>query len=167
MKRVRFLVLMLGLMVAPALAAAQQTTVILVRHAERVAGPGDVALTDAGKARAARLADLLRDSGINAIFSTPYNRTKDTAQPTSQLLGIPVLNTNAPGAAFAPELARKILSDHKGQTVLVVGHSNTTPDVIKALGAAPVPAIPDPEYDNLFVVRVDAGGNATVIRAKY
>jgi broad specificity phosphatase PhoE len=169
MLRVRFLRLLLaGVLCAPALLSAQQTTVILVRHAEKVDGAGDVALTDAGKARAARLADLLRNAGVSAIYSTPYARTKDTAQPIAQALGLEVTVTPAPaGAAFAQSVAERILRENKGKTVLVVGHSNTTPDVVKALGAPAVPPIPDSEYDNLFVVQIDAGGKATVIRAKY
>ena len=151
--------------VAPA--EAQQTTVILVRHAERVDASTD-ALNEAGKARARRLVDLLSAAGITAVYSTPFVRTRDTAQPLAQSLGLSLIETAAPaGASFAQSVAQQVLRDHKGRTVLVVGHSNTTPEVIKALGAPAVPAIPDGEYDNLYVVQVDANGKATLIRAKY
>ena len=164
LKRVLLLATLLAL---PVLAQAQQTTVILVRHAEKVDGPGDVLLTEAGKARARRLADLLSAANISAVYSTPYHRTRDTAQPLARTLGLTVIETPASGATFAQGVAERILRDHKGRTVLVVGHSNTTPDVVKALGASAVPAIADSEYDNLYVVNIDADGKAALIRAKY
>ena len=169
MKRCVWFGLLLCLaMAAPATTAAQQTTVILVRHAEKMDGSGDVALTDQGKARAARLAELLRHAGISAVYSTPFERTRGTAQPIAQALGLDIIATPiSSAAAYAPGLAQQILRDFNGKTVLVVGHSNTTPDVVRALGAPPVPAIPDQEYDNLYVVLIDAGGKAQLIRAKY
>jgi broad specificity phosphatase PhoE len=160
----------LALLAAPSVpqASAQQTTVILVRHAEKAEGAGDVALTDAGRARAARLAELLKHAGISAVLSTPFLRTKDTALPTAQALGIEVTLTAPPaGAAFGQEIAQRIMREYKGRSVLVVGHSNTTPEVIQSLGAPAVPAIADGEYDNLYVVQIEAGGRAHLIRAKY
>ena len=59
------------------------------------------------------------------------------------------------------------LAKHRGQTVVVVGHSNTVPDIVAALGAARPPAICDAEYDNLYVVRVPVAGAATVERRRY
>ena len=162
--------IVLGMLLAVALAIplgipAQQTTVILVRHAEKVDGPGDVALTDAGNARAARLADLLKNAGLSAVYSTPYKRTLETAAPIAKALGLEVIQTPAAGT-YAQSTADRILKEQRGKTVLVVGHSNTTPDLAKALGVT-VPAISDPEYDNLFVVQIAADGKASVIRAKY
>jgi broad specificity phosphatase PhoE len=160
------IVLLFALVLTPALLRAQQTTVILVRHAERTSMSED-ALSAAGKARAQRLAELLRHAGIRAIYSTAYKRTRETAQPLAQALGIALTITQATGATLAPSLSQQILRENRGNTVLVVGHSNTTPDVIRALGAPAVPAIPDSEYDNLYVVQIDAPGKATLIRAKF
>ncbi len=169
MRRGRFLGLLLVLLLLPMAGCAERTTVILVRHAEKVAGSGDVALTEPGRARATRLAELLKHAGITAVFATPYERTRGTAQPTAQALGIEVTVTPISGAtsAFAQSFAARVLQDFKGKTVLVVGHSNTTPEVIAALGAPAVPAIPDAEYDNLYIVQVESGGRAQLIRAKY
>src|SRR5688500_8983040 len=89
--------LMLAL-VLPVVAAAQETTVILVRHAEKADGPGDVALTEAGVARAMRLADVLKGAGIHAVYSTPYKRTTDTATPVAKALGLEVVLTPASAA---------------------------------------------------------------------
>ncbi len=164
MKRAFFILAVLTCAL-PMLVAAQQTTVILVRHAEKADGPGDVALTGAGAARALRLADLLQNAGISVVYSTPYKRTTDTATPIAKALGLEVVHTPV-NASYAQSMAERILKEQRGKTVLVVGHSNTTPDVAKAFGVT-VPSIPDSEYDNLLVVQIAADGKATVIRAKY
>ena len=164
-----FLVLVL-LCVTAVQAMAQQTTIILVRHAEKADGPaGDPPLTQLGEARAQRLAESLVHAGVSAIFSTDTKRTQDTASPLSKKLGIAVTLTpiKAGVARYATDLAARIRTEHKGKTVVVVGHSNTTPDLIKALGAAAVPAITDPEYDNLYVVTLLEDGKALLIRARY
>ena len=165
MKRIVLGMLLSVVLAIPLGVSAQQTTVILVRHAEKVDGPGDVALTEAGNARAARLADLLKNAGLSAVYSTPYKRTLDTAGPIAKALGLEVIQTPAAGN-YAQSTADRILKEQRGKTVLVVGHSNTTPDLAKALGVT-VPAIADPEYDNLIVVQIAADGKASVIRAKY
>jgi broad specificity phosphatase PhoE len=165
MKRIALLVLTIIALTVPVGISAQQTTVILVRHAEKVDGPGDVALTEAGNARAVRLTEFLKSAGITAVYSTPYKRTLETAGPIAKALGLEVLQTPA-NSTYAQSTAERVLKEQRGKTVLVVGHSNTTPDLAKALGVT-VPAISDPEYDNLYVVQIAADGKATVIRAKY
>jgi hypothetical protein len=65
------------------------------------------------------------------------------------------------------QIKNDILSNHSGQTVLVIGHSNTVPDTINRLGAGSVPVIDDGEFDNLFVVKVFSQGRASVTRLKY
>jgi phosphohistidine phosphatase SixA len=136
-------------------ASASAQTIFLVRHAERadtqngakpVSG-SDPDLSDVGKARAESLARMLRDARITAIFVTEYKRTQQTAAPLARLLGI---TPTVIVSKDTPALVAK-LREMKGNA-LVVGHSNSVPDVAKGLGAAGVPAIADPEYDNLFVV---------------
>jgi len=61
----------------------------------------------------------------------------------------------------------KILADHAGETVLVVGHSNTTPDVLRQLGIANPPSIADSQYDDLFVVTLATGAPARLVRLRY
>lgn len=65
------------------------------------------------------------------------------------------------------QIKNDILSNHSGQTVLVIGHSNTVPDIINRLGAGNMPVIDDTEFDNLFVVKVLSQGRASVTRLKY
>src|SRR6476620_10621880 len=120
------------------------TTVVLVRHAEKAAEPAaDPPLTAAGEARARALVDAVAGMPVRAILSTDFARTRATAAPLAARLRL------------VPE------------TVVVVGHSNTVPDIVAALGAPKPTAICDSEYDNLFVVRVPASGPATLDRRHY
>jgi phosphohistidine phosphatase SixA len=137
------------------LAASAQQLVFVVRHAERAdAGaaqmqvPADPPLSTAGEARAAKLAAMLADAGIRAIYVTEFRRTQDTAKPLATKLG---LETRPYSAKGTDELIRELRSEHAQDIVLVVGHSNTVPAIIKALGGPEV-TIADSEYDNLFVI---------------
>ena len=113
--------------------------------------------------RAKELARVLAGVKFDAIYTTQYMRTKGTAAPTAAALGItPVIRTTGP--TYAADLAKHIRATHVGQTVLVVGHSNSTPDVMRALGATDVPDIPESQYDNLFVL-TDADGAAPKVVA--
>jgi broad specificity phosphatase PhoE len=152
----------------PAAAHAQQT-VIFVRHAERADGgansgamagaPADPLLSAAGRARAERLATMLRDAGIKAIYATEFHRTQDTAKPLASTLHLTVQTVAAKDTAV---LVATIKKEHARDVVLVVGHSNTLPDAIKALGG-PAVTIADDEYDAIFVLN-PASGALTLIR---
>jgi phosphohistidine phosphatase SixA len=142
--------------------------VFLVRHAERadagmaaakIAG-ADPELSEAGKARATALAALLKDAKITAIFTTEYKRTRDTAQPLAAAAGIAATAVDSKDAAGL--IARVQAS---AGNVLVVGHSNTVPDVIKALGVSEPVAIADDQFDNLFVVI--RGARPALLRLHY
>ena len=152
---------------APGVARAQQT-LIFVRHAERAdagapsamsTAPADPLLSALGQARAERLAMMLRDSGIKAIYATEFHRTQDTAAPLASKLHLTVQTVPASDTAA---LVAKIKGDHARDVVLVVGHSNTLPDAIKAFGGPPV-TIGDQEYDAIFVLN-PASGTLTLIR---
>ena len=112
-----------------------------------------------GKARAAMLAAMLGDSRIRAIYVTEYRRTQDTARPLAARLGLPA-RTVASGNTG--ELVGRLRGEHANDIVLVVGHSNTVPAIIKALGGPDV-TVADDEFDNLFIV-VPATGTLTRIR---
>lgn len=167
MKRVLTLVVMVSAMGIPAVAKGQM--VIVVRHAERADGgatPGtsmaaspDPALSEAGKARAEKLAAMLGDAGVAAIYTTEYRRTKDTAAPLAAKIGV---TAEVVLARDADALAAKVKA-HKTGAVLVVGHSNTVPAIIRALGGSAV-TVRDDEYDSLFFVA--ANGTTTRIRFK-
>jgi broad specificity phosphatase PhoE len=152
---------------ASAQIAATTTTVILVRHAEKAATPADdPPLTAAGEARARDLAQAVRDAGVTAIITTQFARTRATGQPTAAVLGITPTVVAATNASHVPDVVAEIRK-HAGQTVLVIGHSNTIPAIVEALGAKRPPAICDSQYDNLYVVTLPPTDAVEIVRAKY
>ena len=160
---------LLGIAVPPvhAQATAAPTTVILVRHAEKASTPSaDPPLTPAGEARARALLAAVHDAGVDAIITTQFLRTRSTAAPTATALGITPEVVSATGATHVQDVAAAIRK-HAGHTVLVVGHSNTVPGIIAALGAPQPPPICDEQYDNLYIVTIPPNGPARVIEARY
>jgi broad specificity phosphatase PhoE len=149
MNRFALALLLCGLFAA---SAAAQSTVFIVRHAEKAEGNGnDPDLSQAGKTRAESLANILKEVGVTAIYATEFKRTQETAAPLAKAIGLEVVKL--PGKSTA-ELVTK-LQDLKGENALVVGHSNTIPLLIKALGVDAPIVINDNDYDNLFVVSLD------------
>lgn len=157
----------MGGAVAPVLAQAP-TTVVLVRHAEKAGDPGDrdPELSDAGRARAETLAHVLGEIGVTTIYSTPYRRTEQTVQPLAAALGIAVTTTPI-SRTYVEDLATRLKTDHAGEVVVVVSHSNTVPPIVNALGAGPFENLTEEEYDDLFVVTIGADGRATALRLRY
>ncbi|MEM6512326.1 MAG: phosphoglycerate mutase family protein [Pseudomonadota bacterium] len=146
------------------------TTLIFVRHADKAALPADdPALSPAGLQRAAELARQLVDAdvvaGIDAVYATPYRRAQETAQPVADALGLPI---TAYDAADTEQVLDDILDRHKGKIVLVVGHSDTIPNLIANLGASKnVPPIADNEYDNIYLISIPWFGKTKTIRMRY
>ena len=140
--------------------ARAETTVVVVRHAEKRIEPGnhDPMLTEAGAERAEALARLLKDIPIAAVYSSDFNRTRSTAAPTARQAGVEVLLRD-PGDPDA--LRDEILRDHRGGAVLVVGHSNTVPRMLVSLGVEEPPAIADDQYDDCFIVLIPDDPDAT------
>jgi broad specificity phosphatase PhoE len=147
--------------------AQAQTTVILVRHAEKIDESRDPLLSETGQQRAAALRSALEHGGVSRIYVTQYRRTADTAAPLAALLGIAptVVEAAAGGAeAHARAVAERIRADGAG-TVLVVGHSNTVPAIIAALGG-PAVVIGDEEYHHFFVLQLNGAG-VQLFRSRY
>ena len=141
------------------------TTVILVRHAEKAATSGDdPGLSDSGLARAELLARMLENSGVSAIFTTQFARTRQTAVPVAKKFGLNIQTINADATKV---LVDAILSKYFGRTVLVVGHSNTLPEIVEALGGGKATEIDDSDYDNLYVATVVRKGSARLLRLKF
>jgi broad specificity phosphatase PhoE len=173
MRSVGTLVAACALLLVSAVSASAQQTVFVVRHAERAdavpAGTApmtaprtDPPLSAAGHERAARLATMLRSADIKQIFTTEFVRTKQTAEPTAQALKLNI------GSISSKDLDALILRVTSAQAnVLVVGHSNTVPDILKRLGVKDVVTIADTEFDNLFVVVRPAAGDPALIRLRY
>ena len=142
------------------------TTVILIRHAEKIIDPNnaDPDLSQAGQARAQELVRMFGDAGINAIYATQYKRTQQTVKPLADKLGLPVTQVNSKNTA---DLVTRIRSENSGQVVFIAGHNNSVPEIIAALGGPTFPIIPDTEYDNLFIVTVYRTGKAKLLKLKY
>ena len=164
-RRVLLAAVVLAVLIVPGVARAQ-STVILVRHAERAdAGtkppPGaDPDLSAAGRARAESLATMLKDARIGQIFITEFKRTRQTAEPLAKMLGV------EPAVVAQKDL--RALIDRLQSTpgnVLIVGHSNTVPEIVKALGIAEPISIDETEFDNLFIVV--RGARASLLRLHY
>ena len=151
--------------------SAAPTVVYLVRHAEKAPVPGnDPPLSAMGEARAADLAEALADADIEAVHVTDRQRTRATAARLLERLRIePVVTTygGVPAAAHARAVADTLLRLHRGRRVLVVGHSNTVPLIVRALGGTAPDEIPDNEYDNLYIVTIPASGPPTTVRARF
>jgi broad specificity phosphatase PhoE len=146
------------------------TTVIVVRHAEKASVEGrDPPLSEAGEQRARALIEAVGAAGVKAIYATQFQRTQQTARPLAEHLGVPltVFAATADARQHAATLAGEILSKHAGEVVVVVGHSNTVPEIVQALGGTAVPEIPESEYHNLFVVVIPSSGPPSTIRARY
>ncbi len=143
--------------------AEENTTIIIVRHAEKASQPfGNPPLTVSGEKRAETLARMLVDSRVSGIYSTNFIRTRETVNNTADMLDIEIQLYNS-----SKELADLIKTQHSGKVVLVAGHSNTVPEIITALGIkAPPPKIDD-EFDNLFIVTICSDGKASLTHLKY
>lgn len=146
-------------------AAQASTTFVIVRHAEKADGGSDPTLSPAGQARAQALATRLAGQPLRAAYATAYRRTQETAQPAAQVQGVPVSTYDAgmPAAALAAQLRR----DHVGGQVLVVGHSNTAPQIAAALCGCDVAPMAETEFDRLITVHADADGKATLREERY
>lgn len=142
-------VLFLWMLFVPVVGA--QSTIFLVRHAEKAQDGGkDPALSQAGVARAEMLRKILSDAGITAIYATEFKRTQQTAAPLAKALGINLTTVPATDKALLVSKLRDRM-----ENALVVGHGNTIPDLIKALGLATPINIGENDYDNLFIVTLD------------
>jgi broad specificity phosphatase PhoE len=126
--------------------------VVLVRHAEK-STEADPGLTPAGQARAQTLADMLRATPPTMILTSHARRTRDTAAPTATQAGATVEAVPIPPGDMPAHIrmtAEKLATLKPGQLALVVGHSNTVPAIIKALGGPTIPDLPECAFDRLY-----------------
>ncbi len=145
----KLLVLLLLLVVISEVKA--QTTFILIRHAEKEATGTDPHLTKEGEERAKRLASMLEQQHIDAIYSTNYNRTKSTVKPLADAKGIQIQIYDK-----QPDIA------NLGGTVVIVGHSNTIPALANLLiGKEQFKAFDDHDFGNLLIIK---DGSVTHLR---
>lgn len=139
------------------------TVIYLVRHAEKASGE-DPLLTTKGKERAARLSTILKEAGIDRVYSTIYQRTQLTAKPIADVLETGIMIYDPKDLkGFAAQLKNR-----DGSGILVVGHSNTTPTLVNELiGKTAFPMIEESEYGNLFRVTIAEDGSGEAVLLKY
>jgi phosphohistidine phosphatase SixA len=147
---------------------ARTTVVVLVRHAEsQTASSGDPDLSAAGSQRAAALgvflADLFVAGKVDHLYAADTRRAQQTAAPVANQFGLPI---NLLASNDWPTLARRIRSDHRGQTVVVVGYSSTLPVVLQQLAETQIDVGED-EFDSIYVVVLPSPGEPRVLRLHY
>jgi broad specificity phosphatase PhoE len=151
------------------LASASTTTIIVMRHAEKAALPAeDPPLSMDGERRAQELAHILgeapADFRIQGIFVSEFRRTQDTVRPLANRLGVPVIVVPAADISLVAERAR---NEYRGGRVLIVGHSNTVPEIVDKLSGHKVPPIAESEYGVVYVVALPRFSRASVTRLDF
>lgn len=173
LKRLRFLncstavvgCLLVALAVNSALAQEPAaTTIVVVRHAEKMDSSRDPDLAPEGRDRAERLRDLLEESGTSQLFATQFKRTQQTLEPLGERLGVPVSIRQAQALR---ELVQEVLAEHSGETVVVAGHSDTVPRLIEMFGGPSLDPLTEDDYDNLFILFVAPDSSTRLIRLIY
>jgi len=143
------------------------TTFILVRHAEKdlTQSTNDPDLSAEGKGRAIKLAEMLKKTDIQAIYSTPYKRTQQTVQSLASAKGLQIM----PYQANKMDEIDNMIRQHAGGTVLLSGHSNTVPMILNYLiGEEKYKILEDGDYGNIILVSVTMQGkNAKVVWMRY
>lgn len=148
-------------MLAPAAALAEPGALYLVRHGEKAASGTDPELTPQGRLRAENVAAILGKAGITAIYSSNTQRTRQTAAPLADKSGIKVeLYDPANPKALVAQVQNVRAA---GANVLVVGHSNTLPELVRLFGGVPGADILDDEYDRLYQLTGSEGAVRTVL----
>jgi phosphohistidine phosphatase SixA len=157
-------------------AVSEITTVFLVRHAEKAAAPReDPPLAEEGVQRSKLLARLLGQAGIKTIYTSQYLRTKQTANQLAAQLGItptvlPISASQSNPREVSKDSIKMIVDNiyqHAGESVLIIGHSNSIPEVIRALKGDVIPVIDEQKFDDLFIVTIYRKEVAKVVHLKY
>lgn len=132
--------------------ASAQTTFILVRHAEKEDVKDNPNLTKEGQARAQSLVKLLEKQNVDAIYSTNFNRTRNTIQPLADAKGVTV-------QTYQSLNMEDLIAQYAGKTIVICGHSNTTPQFANTLmGAKKFENFDDSDYGNLIIITVNSAG---------
>lgn len=157
-------VLLFILLVITLVACSQEshTTFILVRHAEKASdGTKDPALTTEGELRAEEFKSLFMDSKISAIYSTNFKRTRSTVEPLAEAMGLKI-------ALYAwqnqESMLSKMMDDYPNGTVVISGHSNTTPTLANILlGEERFEQFDDSDYSNILVIEAGEVGKGKLV----
>jgi broad specificity phosphatase PhoE len=174
LKRLSFLLLFAGLFLTSCTTGKKTaedkysqddvSTFILVRHAEKDYGR-DPILIEKGIERAERLKEILKNTSLDAVYSTKTKRTQQTAEPTAEEKNLNIISYSA---AELQEFSKNLRRLYKGKTVLVVGHSNTTPAMANYLTETDDhPRFSELDYTNLYIVTLPRVGKPRVLKLRY
>ncbi|MEN0006099.1 MAG: phosphoglycerate mutase family protein [Bacteroidota bacterium] len=145
--------------------SAEDSRYLLVRHAEKKVDSNDPGLTAKGAQRAAHLAEILAGIKVNRVYSTLTQRTIATGRPLVQSQGAKLYSYDA---AQLDSLAIDLLTTGRGKTTLIVGHSNTTPELAGLLsGRDDLPKMPEIEYDRLYYIIRGTGGEVQLFPLRF
>jgi phosphohistidine phosphatase SixA len=139
------------------------TTVVLVRHAEKLPDADDPGLSEVGHAHAQRLAEMLEHTGLAAIYVSEARRTQETAAPVAAATD---LTPRVVAADASGRLLRRLRWRHRGDVVLVVGHSNTVPVIAEGLGAE-IGLIEAEYYSGLWIISYSRLRGTRVLNMRY
>lgn len=129
------------------------TTVYLMRHAEKADATADTHLSVVGQERAQKWAAYFAGKNIAAIYSTPYNRTRETVQPLAKASNLQITEYDPRQADL-----KTLMEKHRGKSIVIVGHSNTIPGYInRLLGEAKLTDIPETEFGQLYIIKDTKG----------
>ena len=155
------MLLVLGADASARAPASEAATFIVVRHAEQVVNDSrDPPLSKRGVARAKALARRLAGAPLVAAYATPLRRSRQTAQPAAARHRIRVTTYDAamPPADFVAGLRAR----HARGTVLVVGHSNTVPEIVAGLCSCRIRALGEDDYDAIYTIRIGRDGRGVL-----
>lgn len=138
------------------------TTVVIVRHAEKDTLSNNPPLTDAGEMRAIKLAEMLSESEISAVFSTNTTRTIETVNNYADERGLEIILYDD---LF--DLTENIKSNYRGEKVLVSAHSNTIGPLMFALGTDSILQIDHDYYSGFFIVTITSRGEVSWLHLEY
>jgi broad specificity phosphatase PhoE len=147
-------------LLAPACVLAEPTAIYIVRHAEKGTEGKDPDLTADGKLRARNIATILQHAGVMHVFSTPTARTRETAQPLAERAGVTVQEYDPRAPQALVDKVRAL-----DGAVLVVGHSNTVPALVRLFGGAESEKeMPETEYTRVYQLTPTADGKLRTVR---
>lgn len=159
----KIIILLVILCAQNAFAQRETTTIVFLRHAEKGYIGSDPHLTEKGEAQAACIAEMLSFLDITTVYSSPYNRTRQTAQPIADNFDVEVQEYEPSNDRFIDEVKKK----HNGEVIVVVGHSNTIPLYLNAvIGTSDYQPMAEDEYDKIFVVVTTSYSPVEVITLK-
>jgi broad specificity phosphatase PhoE len=141
-----------------------QRTIVVVRHADKIDDSDDAILSSTGEEQARRLAHVLKDLGIGAIYTTQFKRTIQTATPLADSLRIKLFSyeqTDVDG------VVKEIRKRHAKEIIMVVGHRSTVPKILKQFGAKEQVALGSSEYDSLFILTLPPDQSPTLLHLHF